>query len=226
MEETALSADYSEVQRRVRVLVPLLTSATGAMLTFDTGHEVFFDLRYRRALADDGYFHRDKEAPRWGNLPAGEAFSATYEGEQPGEPSRTSGTIPVNYEGELVLFQVEYNRITQVDGNGPNAVRMRNYFASDPARTTIAELGLGVNPAAVVWGNVLEDEKAGIHWAYGRNDMFGGTVGVSSFKSPETVVHQDIVYAASSPIKAATLTLHFPDDRMQTVYDKGWTVFQ
>lgn len=222
MEQTALSADHADLQRRAHTLKPLLDSAEGATLVFDTGDSMYFDLRYRSALADDGYLHRDRQPPRLINLPSGEVFSATYEGERPGEPSLTAGTIPVEYNGERVVFNVQRNRIVSVEGNGPMGFHMRAYFADDPARTNIAELGLGINPQAVVWGNVLEDEKAGIHWAYGRSDMFGGTVGVQQFRSPQSVVHQDIVYAPGCPIEASTLTLHQPGGISQLIYNAGW----
>jgi hypothetical protein len=42
--------------------------------------------------------------------------------------------------------------------------------------------------------------RPGFHWAYGRSDHLGGKVGLAQFRSPDNVVHQDIVYAAQSPI--------------------------
>lgn len=226
MEQTALAADYPDLLYRAETLAFLLTSAIGATLSFDTGHTVYFDLRHRTGFADGGYLHRDKAPPRFINLPSGEAYSVPYEGEVEGEPSQTAGVIPVDYDGERVLFHVEENRIQGVEGDGPNAARMRGFFAQDPARANIAELGLGVNPQAVVTGNVLEDEKAvGVHWAYGRSDALGGTVGPGHFKSPQHVVHIDVVYAANSPIRATTLILHNPDGSTNVIYDGDWTIF-
>ena len=98
------------------------------------------------------------------------------EGEQLAVPSLTAGTIPVRFGRDLVLFQVAGNRITKVDGNCEDARRLRVFFAADPARCNIAEVGFGCNRWAQVTGNVLEDEKAGFHWAYGRSDHLGGTV--------------------------------------------------
>ena len=55
-----------------------------------------------------------------------------------------------------------------VRGESAGAARFRDIFAADPARPNIAEVAFGCNERAVVTGNVLEDEKAGFHWAYGR----------------------------------------------------------
>jgi len=73
----------------------------------------------------------------------------------------------------------------------------------------IAEVAIGCNDKAVVTGNVLEDEKAGFHRAYGRSDRIGGTVGVAEFSSPDKVYHRDIVYAKDSPIVCSRLEFVF-----------------
>ena len=70
---------------------------------------------------------------------------------------------------------------------------------------------------AEVTGNTLEDEKAGFHWAFGRSDHIGGVVGVEDFQSPETVVHQDIVYAKGSPVEVESAVLMYPDGRRVSV---------
>ncbi len=201
MEGTSLAADYREVARRCRLLKEVFLTADHAEVEFSTGHRAFFDLRYRMCEADDGYLHRDKpdDIPVI-NLPSGETFQVPYEGERPGEPSRTAGELPVSEGGETVVFRVEANRIAEIVGASPAAERYRKFFAEDPARANIAELAFGCNERAVVTGNVLEDEKAGFHWAYGRSDHLGGVHGVAQFRSPATVVHQDIVYARGNPI--------------------------
>ncbi len=43
-------------------------------------------------------------------------------------------------------------------------------------------------------GEVLLDEKLGLHVAFGRSDHFGGQVGPGDFSAPEAVVHLDHVY--------------------------------
>ncbi|MDQ7086352.1 MAG: hypothetical protein Q9Q13_00170 [Acidobacteriota bacterium] len=210
MEQTALAADYKEVARRCRAIFDKMLGAELCDVTFSTGHRCWFDLRFRRPEMDDGHLPRFKQGDRIINLPSGETFEVPYEGEREGIPSWTAGTIPVCEDGETVLFRVQANRVVSVDGDGPVAERYRTFFAEDPARANVAELAFGVNDRAQVTGIVLEDEKAGFHWAFGRSDHLGGVVGVDRFRSAATVVHQDIVYARDNPIRVERATLRAP----------------
>lgn len=208
MEDSALAADYTEVARKANVMAPLLTEAHRATVRFKTGHELIFDLRHRRGLADDGRCTSDKSFPLI-NLPSGEAFIVPYEGEQEGIPSQTSGKAPMMWEGQLVVAHIEQNRIVRFSGPGAEAAEA--YFAVDATRRNIAELGLGCNDKALIRGIVLEDEKAGFHWAYGRSEHLGGTIGPDAFKDAGTVVHKDIVYAPGCPIEVDSVCLHVVD---------------
>lgn len=216
MEQSALSANYAEVARRTHLLAERLTRAESTEVEFATGHRFTFDLRHRTGHADDGQCTRDKTGFRLINLPSGEAFIVPYEGEIPGQPSRSAGVIPVGWQGETALLHVEANRITKVEG-GAYADRLRAHFEVDPARRNVAELGLGCNDAAVVLGSVLEDEKAGFHWAYGRSEHLGGVTGPDAFRNPAHVVHHDIVYADGCPIGVADVTLSYPDGTRECI---------
>jgi hypothetical protein len=222
MERTSLAADYAQVATRCRILRDLLQPAELAEVEFSTGHTCAFDLRHRACETDDGYLHRDKsdDIPVI-NLPSGEAFKVPYEGEKPGDPSRTEGEIPVAETGETVVFAVKENRIVEVLGDGEVAARYRTYFEEDAGRRNIAELAFGCNDRAEVTGNVLEDEKAGFHWAYGRSDHLGGVVGIDAFKGPDLVIHQDIVYARGNPITVARADLVGPGEGRTTVIHSG-----
>jgi hypothetical protein len=222
MEQTALAADYGEVARKSHILADKLDQAVGAKVEFSTEHQLYFDLRSRKAEADDGQLHADKKGIRFINLPSGEAFIAPYEGELEGQPSRTEGTIPVIYDDELVLFKVQENRIVEVIGDGPQAAQKRVYFAIDEARCNIAELGLGCNDKAVISGTILEDEKVlGLHWAYGRSDHLGGTVGVADFSDPSHVVHYDIIYPKGGRIEIVSLVLEYEDGTSEEIIRDG-----
>lgn len=218
MEGSALSADYREVARRTHLLAERLTRAERADVEFDTGHKLTMDLRFRTGHADDGVCTRQKMGFRLINLPSGEAFIVPYEGERAGEPSRTAGDIPVRWQGDTALLRVEANRIAAIEG-GAYAASLRAHLDVDPARRNVAELGLGCNDAAIVTGCVLEDEKAGFHWAYGRSEHLGGVTGPGAFRAPAHVVHHDIVYARGCPIGVRSLVLTYPDGRAERILD-------
>ena len=225
MERTALAADYHEVARRAHRLAERLDRAELADVEFDTGHSCRFDLRFRNGHADDGVCTRDKKGFHLINLPSGEAFIVPYEGERIDEPSRTEGEIPVEWEGERALLTIRANRIEEIRG-GAYADRLRAHFDVDPARRNVAELGLGCNEAAVVAGSVIEDEKAGFHWAYGRSEHLGGVTGPDAFRDPGHVVHHDIVYARGCPIGIRALTLAHPDGGRETILrDNAYTLW-
>jgi len=225
MQDTALAADYQQVAQKCQILVARLRRATGAQVTFSTGDMLYLDLRYREPHADDGQCPPGAAHP-FINLPSGEAYIAPYEGERPGEPSRTAGVIPAQHDGALLRFQVRENRVVDVLGDAAVAGEMRRFFALDEARRNIAELGLGCNDRAVVSGNVLEDEKAGFHWAFGRSEHLGGTVGPEAFRDPAHIVHHDLVYAPGNPLGVAQLVLDYDDgSREEIMRDSRYTIF-
>ena len=158
---------------------------------------------------------------RNGGFESWDLYDIPYEGEHEALPSWTAGTIPVMEHDELVLFHVVANSIVAVEGDGPAADRYAAYFDEDPARANIAEVAFGVNDRAEVTGSVLEDEKAGFHWAFGRSDHLGGVVGVDDFESPANVGHQDIVYARGNPIQAERAVVVHADGRQVVVIDGG-----
>jgi hypothetical protein len=227
MEQSALAADYGEVAAKSHTLVARLNRATSADVEFSTGDKMHFDLRYRRAEADDGQLHAGKEGARIINLPSGEAYVAPYEGERDGEPSRTEGTIPLMLQGEVVRVTVRENRIVEVLGEGLGALETREWLEVDEARRNIAELGLGCNERAVVTGNVLEDEKVmGMHWAAGLSEHLGGVVGVDDFLDPSHAIHYDVVYPAGGPIEVTSLVLSYEDgSREEIMRDGRYTIF-
>jgi hypothetical protein len=221
MEKTALAADYARVAARCRAIFDALQGAKLCDVLFSTGHRCWFDLRQRSAEMDDGFLPRGKEGDPIINLPSGETFIVPYEGEIEGLPSWTAGTIPVVEDEEMLLFHVVANCVQVVEGDGPVAERYAEFFNEDPARSNIAEVAFGVNDMAEVTGCVLEDEKAGFHWAFGRSDHLGGVVGVDDFVSPGHVVHQDIVYAEGNPIQVERADLIDGDGRRVTIIESG-----
>ena len=193
----ALRLDYTEVNRRVNYLKNLLDDSVGADFLFvvdgSTEYELHLDLRHRKAHASGGLLREKGTA---GNLPSGEAYIVPYEGELEGDPTASSGMLPVQLGDEVVVFAIENNRAVKILSSGPESEAEAERLAVEPARGNLAELGLGVLADFEVTpiGEVLLDEKLGLHLAFGRSEHFGGQVGPANFSRPEAVMHQDHVY--------------------------------
>jgi aminopeptidase len=232
----ALRIDYGEVARRVDALKSRLDAASRADVRFmvdgNREYTVRFDLRHRTAHASTGRFPEPGTA---GNLPSGEAYIVPYEGEK-GEPSGTAGILPVEIDGEVVLFTIAANRAVDAAGDGPAAEAERGHLRREPAYGNMAELGFGVLAAfgLAPVGEILLDEKLGLHVAFGRSEHFGGIVGPAAFSSPAEVIHLDRIYIPESMprILVASVTLAVRDDRVgpdgaaELVMDRGrYTIF-
>lgn len=211
----SLRLDYQEVNRRVNLLKDLLDRATGADFRFASpaGEDALhLDLRWRGAHASGGLIPTPGVA---GNLPSGESYIVPYEGEREGEPSRSAGILPVQFGPEVVRYRIVNNRAVEVLTEGPASERERALLAKEPAYANLAELGLGVLAAFGVKpvGEVLLDEKLGLHIAFGRSDHFGGQVGPQHFSGPEAVVHIDRVYVPETQpdVKVLSVDLRMED---------------
>ncbi len=226
----ALRIDYGEVARRVDALKTRLDEADHADVSFmvdgKSEYAIHFDLRHRTAHASSGRF---PELGTAGNLPSGEAYIVPYEGDA-GEASQTAGTLPVEIDGEVVLFTIQANRAVAVDGDGVAAQAERAHLLAEPAYGNLAELGFGVlaDFGLEPIGEILLDEKLGLHIAFGRSDHFGGAVGPGDFSSAAAVIHLDRIYIPQAQPRVAgrEVTLGYSDGRSETIMANGaYTIF-
>ena len=211
----ALRLDYEEIHRRCTDLKSKLDQAAGAEIRFEAGGRasaLHLDLRHRTASASGGLIRQPGTAA---NLPSGETYIVPYEGEVAGDPSRTAGELPLELDGELMACEIEGNRVRRVTGSGPRAAAEAAEMKAEPAYSNVAELGLGVLAGYGIRpvGELLLDEKLGLHIAFGRSDHFGGQVGAKDFSSPEKVVHIDRVYLpeVQPSIRVPSVDLEMPD---------------
>jgi hypothetical protein len=221
----ALGLDYAQVDARVRAVADRLTRAEEANVTFGTAgttQNLTIDLRHRVAHVSGGII---SEPGTVANLPSGEAYIVPYEGENDGEPSRTRGSLPVQFGDEIVSFKVEQNRCVTVLTEGPESARQALILAEEPAYGNLAELGIGVlgEWGVQAVGSTLLDEKLGPHIAFGRSDHFGGATGPSSFLNPSSVIHLDWVYvdAIQPGISVRDLRLRYADGTGETLVRDG-----
>jgi hypothetical protein len=223
----ALGLDWQAVDARVRQFAALLDRAAGADFEFVAGgqtHRLHLDLRGRTAHVSGGLI---REPGTVSNLPTGEAYVVPYEGERPGDPSRSQGVLPVELEGEIVRYRIVANRAVEVLSEGSSSRAEAERLALEPAYGNLAELGLGVlrEWGVEAIGSVLLDEKLGPHIAFGRSDHFGGAVGPADFRDPERVVHIDRVYVPECQPGVVIRRLVLTDERSSpqlVVQDGGY----
>ena len=224
----ALRVDYEEVGRRVTAIKERLDRAEEAEIEFIKDglepHRMTFDLRFRTAHESSGRFPRKGTA---GNLPSGEAYIVPYEGEQ-GPASLTRGELPVEIAGEVLVFAVEANRARAVRPAatlGPAWNDEASHLRREPAYGNMAELGFGVLGDFGIGpvGEILLDEKLGLHVAFGRSDHFGGQTGPSAFSRPEEVIHLDRIYipATQPRVTVYSVVLRYPDGPEESLMVDG-----
>ena len=213
----ALRLDYEVIRRRVERLKGWLDLAESATLDLEADghpHRLVLDLTHRHGHASTGCFPSPGMV---GNLPSGEAYIVPYEGESDAKPSRSEGELPVQLGDEVVVYTIRANRAVAVAGEGPQARREAELIVREPGYANLAELGLGVLSELGVApiGELLLDEKLGLHVAFGRSDHFGGATGPSCFSSPEKAVHLDRVYLPQTQprVRVAAVDLHLDDGK-------------
>ncbi len=224
----ALRIDYGAVNRRCQVMKERLDAAEAAHVTFrvddEVEYEMVFDLRFRPGHASGGRFPDKGMA---GNLPSGETYIVPYEGERK-EPSGTRGVLPVQFEDEVVLFEIDANVAKSVRGDGVQSKKQAEWLRREPAYGNMAELGFGVlgDFGLLPIGQILLDEKLGFHIAFGRSDHFGGINGPDKFSSPEAVVHIDYIYIPKLQprVQIASLMLQTGADQTEIIRDGEYVI--
>jgi hypothetical protein len=222
----ALRLDYGVIGQRVELLKGLLDQATACDIDFEVdgrdGYRLHLDLRHRTAHASGGRFPHNGIA---GNLPSGEAYIVPYEGELEGQPSRSAGVMPVQLGDEVVLYEIVQNRARRVISQGPRSEAEAALLAAEPAYGNLSELGLGVlgDMGIEPIGEILLDEKLGVHIAFGRSEHFGGQVGPRDFSTPDAVIHIDRVYVPrlQPRVVVARAVLLMPDGTERLLAEDG-----
>ncbi len=165
-----MQADYGEVERLAKAVAERLSRAESIKIKSPLGTDFRASLKGRRALADTGIITKPGD---FGNLPAGEGFIAPVEGESEGVLVFDGSFAALGKLAEPLRVRVHKGRAVEVEGDGGRISALFRRYAN---ASNVAEVGIGVNPAARVTGNVLEDEKAfrTVHVAFGDNHTFGG----------------------------------------------------
>ncbi len=191
MNRTA-AIDYKELQNRCKKMAEFFKDAKSVKVTAPGGTDIVVPVDGRKLMFDDGDFSKSGTG---GNIPAGEVFISPVVGGCEGiivfDGSMTFA------DGDSILetpikCKVEKGFVTDISG-GTEARRLLKTITEAELRAfvlekekklpagqgavykknarNIGELGIGLNPAARITGNMLEDEKAfhTCHFAIGEN---------------------------------------------------------
>ncbi|MCR5284420.1 MAG: aminopeptidase [Treponema sp.] len=191
MNRTA-AIDYELLQARCKKLDQKFTNISSVHITAPGGTDLTINVEGRKLLFDDGDFSKPGSG---GNIPAGEVFISPVVGKTEGLIVY-DGSMTFS-DGDSILetpisCRVENGFVTDIKG-GAEAKRLLKTITEAEARPfllekekklpegqasvykrnarNIGELGIGLNPAATITGNMLEDEKAfnTCHFAIGEN---------------------------------------------------------
>lgn len=220
----ALELDYVKVHNEVMKFKTRLDEAIKIEMHFEAENDDYpfnVDLSDRNAHASSGLL---RDPGMVGNLPSGEAYIVPYEGEL-AEESKTAGLLPVQFADGIVVYLVENNRALAVISSGSASESERKKLLKEPAYGNIAEIGFGVlEPFGIKpIGEMLLDEKLGLHIAFGRSDHFGGVTSPQHFKNPKNVIHIDRVYipAVQHKVLVKEVVFKYPDQRTELIIQDG-----
>ncbi len=162
-----LDIDYGELRERGEILISKLEKAERVKIKTKSGTNLKMKIP-NRILPDLGKFNEPGE---YGNLPAGEVFTAPDKDEVNGKIVIDSMQDIANPKTELIVYK---GKVQEVEGDDGFKEKLWGYRNG----RRIAELGIGLNPKATITGNILEDEKVmgTCHVALGKNINFGGKV--------------------------------------------------
>jgi len=169
-----LNIDYSQVAHLAKRIAGLLTMADRARLTTPTGTDVSFSLAGRQGWADTGLFTNPGD---FGNLPAGEAFTAPVEGQTRGV-AIFDGAFGDMVIDEPIKVTFSAGQASKIEG-GTGAKNLEIMLNSLGQNTrSVAELGVGTNKNAKLESSLVEVEKVygTCHIAIGNNKHIGGQI--------------------------------------------------
>lgn len=179
MMARTLVADYQGVALVNARIAKVLTEGKRAHLTSPAGTDLTMSLEGRAGDPDSGIY---REKGIFGNLPAGEVYTAPLEGTAEGLLVIDGAMSGVGIVDAPIRMKVEKGYAVSIEGGESAKKLLQLIEVHGKDARNIAELGIGTNPRAILTGLVLEDEKVlgTAHVAIGNNATFGGVVNVPS----------------------------------------------
>ena len=233
MIERTANIDYKELGDRCKKLKELFTNANFVHVTAPAGTDVKIPIKNRELLFDDGDFSKPGTG---GNIPAGEVFISPLIPSQEENGTEGvivfDGSMTFA-DGDSIIktpivCKVEKGFVSEITGDA-EAKRLLKTITDAENKAilmekekklpegmgivykknarNIGELGIGLNPAARITGNMLEDEKAfrTCHFAIGENYD----------NDAPSLIHLDGV------VKEPTIELEYSDGTKKLILENG-----
>ena len=190
----AMNVNYSRMKKKGLAIKKLWDKANEIRIKTEAGTDVTFDVAGMEAIANIGEYH---ETGKGGNMPAGEVYIPPKGFEGVNGKVVIDGSIKTE-EGAILLespvtIYIEKGRVVKVEGDKAHLLEQTFEKFEDrakyPERIRLSgELGIGINPGAVLIGSMIMDEKVlgTAHIAIGSNYWFGGAI--------KTIYHGDQVF--------------------------------
>lgn len=220
--------DYTLLQKRCDAICKAFEGAETVRVTAPGGTDITVPVAGRAAFRDDGNF---RSGGSGGNIPAGEVFISPLPGKSEGvivfdgSISLTDGDM-ITHTPVKVVYQNGY-AVEFSGGKEAGLLRASVEAGEEKAESLAAEgkispeeaaaykknarglgeLGIGLNPAAEIRGNMLEDEKAfhTCHFAIGTNYD----------NDADALIHLDCL------VKNPTIRIYYKDKDPVTIEEEG-----
>lgn len=139
-----------DLRRRVERAQALLQNGHELHITSNAGTDVYYGLGQYTAMCEYGY---TDEPGRWDHFPSGFAFTQPTDGKVNGVIVLAPGDILSafkRYVESPVYLTIKDAMVTSIEGEGMDAMLIKNYMASfnDPRGYAISHIGWGLNERA------------------------------------------------------------------------------
>ena len=174
--EGAMAADYTEIRRVAERLADRLRAGTWVRVTSPAGSDITVSREGREPRG--WYTGIVREPGEISAFPGGEVSFPPLEGTASGVIVFERVVTDLGGIAEPIRVTVEDGVATAIEG-GADADRLRRLVDGVPGGTNIAELGIGLNPAARISDDITESKKreGTAHFALGDNaGGYGGVV--------------------------------------------------
>jgi len=194
----AMNVNYSRMKKRGLAIKKIWDKASEIRVKTEAGTDITFDVSCMEAVTNIGEYHQPGEG---GNMPAGEVYIPPKGLEGVNGKVVIDGSMKTE-DGAVLLddpvtLYIEKGRVVKMEGKYAHLLEQTFQKFEDRAKypervRLVGELGMGINPGAVLIGSMIMDEKVlgTAHIAIGSNYWFGGAI--------KTIYHGDHVF--KSPI--------------------------